>query len=1049
MSQLTVYKASAGSGKTFTLATEYIKLLIENPMSYRGILCVTFTNKATEEMKMRILSQLYGLAHGLDSSASYLEKICKDTQWDEIYVRTRAGLALHNLLHDYSYFRVETIDSFFQSVLRHLACELDLTANLRIELNDIQVEELAVDQMIENLTGNDVVLSWLMQYITDTIGDDKSWNVIGAIKQFGKNIFRDFYKEHRDQLSAIESEPDFFARYVRKLRAMREAALKEVQGIGEEFMRELKAEGFDVADLSNGASGVAGIFLKAIRGEFDSKVVGKRVTDALDTPEKWYTKKAERREDLKRLVTEKLNPLLHRLIDARPQLYTTYKSVEATLANINQVRLLTRIEQTVRRLNEESNRFLLSDTQELLRIFIKDTDAPFVFEKIGSHLEHIMIDEFQDTSEVQWNNFKVLLQETMSHTQESKLTHNLIVGDVKQSIYRFRNGKWELLANIKKEFQTENATVEEIGLDTNFRSSKAVIEFNNNFFEQAAKALGVEAYNGNVEQKVDSHNPQDGRVEVRLLPKADYDATTLTTVRDHIKRLISDGAKPEDIAILLRHRREATLIATYLSDELPDVEIVSDEAFRLDASTAVNAIVTAMRLIVNQDDEVAKATLLRLTDSTTPLHDKTAGKQTIAAITDKADELARMPLYNLAERLYDLLNLNRLAGQEAYLFAFFDAAAKFVKDNNAALPQFIDAWDESLSAEKVLSTEQSGIRILTIHKSKGLEFKHVILPYCDWRIEHASVVWCEPQVAPFGDLPIAAINYSRKNMMETIYEADYLKEYEQVVIDNLNTLYVAFTRARQTLFVIGQRDKSGSRSEIIQQLLFPNDNSSKDTPLTYVYELSAEQPSEHKAKKAEQNIMLQKPEVIGVAIEQTVARATFLQSNESRRFSLPEEEQTDGQPRFMEIGAVMHAVLSDIATSADLDRALQRLESDGLLSDSEISRSRLEKLLRKRLADPRVAEWFSTDSHWTLFNECNILATDEATGKSCQYRPDRVMTRGDSAIVVDFKFGTMRRDYHEQVTNYMQLLRKMGYRQVEGYLWMLYTGQIVNVDDAC
>ena len=259
---LTVYKASAGSGKTFTLATEYIKLVVENPQSYRNILAVTFTNKATEEMKIRILSQLYGIWKKLPDSAKYMEVICEKTGQTEAFVSERAGIALSNLLHNYNYFRVETIDTFFQSVLRNLARELDLTANLRIGLNDTQVEELAVDQLIQDLHTTDVLLQWLLKYIMENISDDKSWNVIGQIKTFGKTIFRDDYKHVSQILRQKMEEPGFFDQYTTRLKELRQAAEERMKQFAHDFFETISNEGLSIDDFPYGKSGVCSFFLK-------------------------------------------------------------------------------------------------------------------------------------------------------------------------------------------------------------------------------------------------------------------------------------------------------------------------------------------------------------------------------------------------------------------------------------------------------------------------------------------------------------------------------------------------------------------------------------------------------------------------------------------------------------------------------------------------------------------------------------------------------------------------------------------------------------------
>ena len=389
---LTVYKASAGSGKTFTLAVEYIKLLVQNPNNFRNILAVTFTNKATEEMKMRIVSQMYGIWKGYDDSKSYIEKLCSDLQCSEDFLRGRIGVALHLLLHNYSFFRVETIDSFFQSVLRNLARELDLTANLRIELNDRQVEELAVDRMIDDLKSDDDVMRWIMDYIYDNMQEDKTWNVIGQIKSFGATIFKDYYKDHHTTLAAAMSKPDFFADYVKSLKEKRDKAQNAAIEVSRTFFDTIEAAQLSIDDFPYGAKGLVSIFIKIKDGPIPPSAIGKRSIDAVDNLNSWVKKSDKRASAIREIVEGELNPLLKYAVENMPNLWKDYQSSQLSLRHLYQLRLLDAIETKVRSLNEEAGRFLLSDTQHLLQSLISDNDSPFIFEKIGSYLEYIMID---------------------------------------------------------------------------------------------------------------------------------------------------------------------------------------------------------------------------------------------------------------------------------------------------------------------------------------------------------------------------------------------------------------------------------------------------------------------------------------------------------------------------------------------------------------------------------------------------------------------------------------------------------------------------------
>lgn len=1065
---LTVYKASAGSGKTFTLATEYIKLLVLNPMSYRSILAVTFTNKATEEMKMRILSQLYGIWKQLPDSSDYMEHIVKATGLSESQVSKQAGEALHQLLHNYSYFRVETIDSFFQSVLRNLARELDLTANLRIGLNDIQVEEQAVDQLIDSLTHTDVMLQWILKYIMETIGDNHSWNIIGQVKQFGRTIFRDNYKEKSGELNKLIHQKDFLSNYMSQLRQIRSDALQHMKEIGDHFFDILEAEGLSDTDLSYGKSGVASFFRKLQNGIFNESIIGSRVTDCLDAS-KWSTKKSHRADFIQALAESTLIPILQQAIAEQPRQWKLYKSADLTLRHLNQLRLLDSIEQKVREMNDEANRFLLSDTQQLLHSLIKDSDSPFIFEKIGTRLEHIMIDEFQDTSTVQWQNFKVLLQECMSHVD----TENLIVGDVKQSIYRWRSGDWRLLNAIDQEFSCDKEMMNILPLKTNYRSERHIIEFNNAFFTEAAKQeydsqyehypAGAEqlqhAY-ADVCQEVPKKRDKNGLVNITLLPAKDYQTEALAQLADTISMLQDQGVKPQEIAILVRTNNIIPAIADYVRENIPRVSIVSDEAFRLDASVSVCLLVQALHLLTHPDDLLAKATIAKLyqrsvlgnqtVESELFIKDRSLDDLLPDGFLQQAPALLHLSLYELAERLFSIFQLERLKEESAYVCTFYDQLNKFSLDNSTDIDAFVREWEETICSKTIQSVVTDGIRILSIHKSKGLEFDNVIIPFCDWRLDHSDLLFLQPHEAPFDALPIAPIDYIGKQMMGTIYEHDYLDEHLQTTVDNLNLLYVAFTRASRNLFVMGRRDAKGSRTALIESVLSKlalKDSSlegmdDKERPITFSYGQLSVNIADHgdQDPRISENVFLQPVTSQCVSIESFDMKTEFRQSNKSREFIDGDDEQLEMS--YMKIGSVLHNVFSTIRTSADIDHALQQLQHDGVLYDDEITAEQVTALLRKRLESPRIKNWFS--NRWQLFNECSILCVD-SQGNMQERRPDRVMTDGHETHVVDFKFGRPKPEYLDQVREYMQLLRSMNMPNVRGWLWYVYNNKVEEV----
>jgi len=715
------------------------------------------------------------------------------------------------------------------------------------------------------------------------------------------------------------------------------------------------------------------------------------------------------------------------------------------LRHLSQLRLLEHIEKKVHEQNEATNSFLLSDTQQLLHELIDGSDSPFIFEKIGTQLEHIMIDEFQDTSTVQWKNFKVLLNEIMSH-DDSK---SLIVGDVKQSIYRWRSGDWRLLAGIEGEFRS--GMVERVPLDFNYRSCRNIVDFNNAFFVKAAEIEGVSAYKG-VKQQVPSKKPAEGFVQIRLLPADDYQQQTLELLCEQVSSLIQQGVQQEEIAILLRTNSFIPVIANYFMEHLPDVQIVSDEAFRLDASVAVNTIIQAFRYLTNPDDKIALAFLSKIW-SDTPLHQGSVNEKLPKAFTDNADMLFRMPLHELAEHIYALFRIEQIKDQSAYLCAFYDYIASFANDQQGDLYAFLKEWDETLCSKTIQSPENHGIRLISIHKSKGLEFPTVIIPFCDWQMEHSDILWCKPDAAPYDMLPIVPVDYSARQMTGTVYDEAYKEEHLQNIVDNLNLLYVAFTRASRNLIVYGRRNTKSSRSAIIEQVLPQlkidgaelQGKEDKKSELCFSFGQLTREAHASDDQESQPNVFLAKPESVRLDIRSFKQKAVFRQSNKSQAFAAADDDDDAQQQRYIQTGNILHHVFSTIRTHHDIEAALSQLEGEGIIYDSEVTRDRLMQMIRQRLHDERVAEWFADTPGRRLFNECTIISYDPEDGSTSERRPDRVINDGEKWTVVDFKFGKPCDKHHEQVREYMQLLRDMGHAHVEGFLWYVFPNRIEKV----
>ena len=1073
--QLLVYKASAGSGKTFTLAVQYIRQLVENPSAYRKILAVTFTNKAPAEMKERILSQLYGIATADAGSETYLNVLKSETGKSENEIRKAASTALHYIIHDYSRFRIETIDSFFQSVMRNLARELELGTNLNIELNQTEVLSDAVDRMIEKLDRNSPILYWLLEYIEERIADDKKWDVSKEIKGFGSNIFNERYIEKGNGLRKKLTDPTFIPTYRKQVQDIREKALDTMKGFSDHFIEVLESHGLQPTDLKNGARGIGSYFNKLANGDLADKIRNKTVEDCLSAPENWTTKTSVNRATILELASNELIGLLEEAETFRSKNGFLVNSCDLSLRYLNNLRLLNSIDQEVRLQNQEHNRFLLADTNALLHSLIREGDASFVYEKIGTTIDTVMIDEFQDTSRMQWENFRLLLQESLAQKEGS-----MIVGDIKQSIYRWRNGDWKILAGLEKD---RSLRIRSCTLDTNWRSEANIIRFNNTLFTAACKVLNqryeaeqgkscqelLEAYSDVCQQtpKTDAQ----GYVKLTFLPHTEehpYPGTTLAELAAEVKRLVASGVRIQDIAILVRKNNKIPAIADYF-DLMTEYRVISDEAFYLEASLAVCMIIDGLRYLAKPEDRIAQARLAvnyqreilhRDTDLNTLLLDG-VDNYLPAGFLLQTNELRLMPLYELMERLFDLFQLQELPAQDAYLCAFYDAVTAYLQDHSSELTAFLTYWDDKLHEQPIPSGEVDGIRILSIHKSKGLEYHTVLIPYCDWKMENETnshLLWCsvqgtgeETDIPPFNELDLAPINYS-SSMGTSVYRDSYLNERLQLWIDNLNLLYVAFTRACKNLIILGRGQQQNTVSGLLEEALgsmedigmrnnrpeTENMEETEEVPL--IYEFGELCPSIPRKQHVSTNRLTLQATGIPIHIESMESNVEFKQSNRSADF-IRGEEDPDERDQYIRQGQLLHNLFASIGQESDLPQAIAQLRREGIL-ESEERVAQITKLAQWALKHPKVKSWY--DGSWELFNECAILSTDE-DGNLQTRRPDRVMMKNGQVVVVDFKFGKKQETYRKQVQTYMQLLEAMGYTHIQGYLWYVFANELEEV----
>lgn len=1072
MSYLTVYKASAGSGKTFTLAAEYIaRLLNGEPGMYRHILAVTFTNKATTEMKERILQRLWDLstmssdspAQGNDFLAKVMELLPGVTPEE---IRKRAAISLRNLTHDYDHFHVETIDSFFQTLLSNLAHELGLSAGLKVDLDDQEAINKGVDRLMSTLTDKPAVMEWVLNYIKERIDENQKWDITAEVKSLGKELMKEQFMCHDGELRHLLDDSQFLGSYRGKLKQIKENALEQLAQKAQAMHDAIEAEGNGYQDFSRG---------KIILYPFLQRIIKGILTPPSDALLKWidntdvWLKKADLNQAAKVARAEKTREMLGALETQRAQLSIIVNSCNLSLRHLNPLRLLNEIGREVNNIQQENNHFMLAKTPYLFDRLVEEEDAPFVFEKAGTTFQHVMIDEFQDTSTLQWKNFKKLLVENMASGNKC-----LLVGDVKQSIYRFRGGDWSILNHIESHFRNGRPDIKH--LEQNFRSSENVIHFNNSFFPIAAQFLDEQGLSGNIIQNIYSDVRQEinhranGQVRIQLYDQhnaedEDEPADEPCMEEDLARQILllhEQGVQYSQMAILVRFNSSASHILAHFAEHFPDIPLISDEAFLLSASPAVQLIIHALRWLNDENDAIAAAHVTRywsaLQNGTAPGWQELCGLHDITGSNFLSQEarngMRAMPLYELCEYLIRLFQLHAVKGAAPYLFTLLDQTLTFLEDHPADIGQFLRYWEESLYKKAVPSGEMDGVRILTIHKSKGLAFHTVLLPYCDWNMEKdrkEDILWCEPSEPPYNQLPLLPIPLvSGKTIMESIYATDYQVEHLQRRIENLNLLYVAFTRAQQNLYIwaTAKAELKGEITigDLLRQTLLRmhQDENLQETGQEDVWQYQVRESkatAPHKVVTEHDNPLEFKFTTEIVNLTSYESRVEFLQSNNARQFCTPDEENAEQQESYISQGKLLHHLFANIHTRDDIEPTVQNFMQQGLITDQRQSDQMLA-LIKRRIEHPTVRKWF--DGSARLFNECTILSRDEH-GHLLSQRPDRVMVKGNTATVVDFKFGKKQQKYRDQVERYKQLLRQMGYAPVVGYLWYVYTGEVEEV----
>lgn len=1100
MSSLEIYKASAGSGKTFRLVREYLKMVFHYPMAYKNILAVTFTNKATAEMKDRILKDLSSLAKG--NASGHLEYLKGTFRQSETEIRTKAAVILKLILHDYSRFSVSTIDSFFQRVIRAFSREMRLNASYRTELDAQMVLEEAVDRLFLDIDTNSGLKSWMLKYADENLREGRSWNFKEDLTKRGAELFKEEFKLFSEPLLLKLADKSYLSGYNQELRAVLDHYEYRMKEIGKQGLELMLSHDLSVANFKFGSSSFANHFNKLAVGNFDFP--GPRTLDACNNLDAWSkaTDKQELKDEIKAVYFDGLNDLLVSSIDLMKTEGVLANTAKVILSNLFSFGLLTDIALKVQEVSKEKNLVLLNDSTQLLRKVISGSDSPFVYEKMGSVYRNFMLDEFQDTSRLQWSNFKPLIENSLAEGNR-----NIIVGDVKQSIYRWRNGDWNLLAT-RIEHDLSHFSTSVISLDTNWRSTKKVIDFNNIIFRESSCLLNADfestitgaghtfeempGMKGIIEkayidhyQRFSAKASSEGYVRVQFIEdeestlKDDYRKLAIAQMIDQIEIVQSNGVLPKDIAILVRGKNEGSMIAKALLDRknnLPDspfcYDVISSDSLIIGQSPVVQFIFNLFALLAGSDNDIVKADLIYgyfnylfplITGVPSPVSDDQY--HTWFAVNQEVPDIFKpwfrtannaafdssllsLPLYELGSRIAQNFKLNKIKGELVYLEAFLDLILQYSKEQAGGIAGFVEWWNISGSIKTVtLSEGQNAISILTIHKSKGLEFHTVFVPLCDWEItpsgSKAPYLWCHPEKAPFNQLDLVLVRYGT-GLQQTLFSELYFKEMLYSSVDNLNLLYVAFTRAINSLFVFCPYTAKLKRpfknvASLIQGVmenLSLLDSADHDK---YIDLNEFWNPETKTVEIGELNKVLRSVpantsshEKSNELILSDRGDRLKIRTHSDSYFDIYDTRKSERIGH----GKLLHQLFENIATIADLTPSLKRMVSEGKI-DSKTSEE-YQQIITELLAVNPFLSWFGGD--WKVLNERDILR-----GSENKHRPDRVMIKGNELIVVDYKTGLKSDSHAAQIRGYLKDFSRMGFDQIKGYLWYLSDNQLVEI----
>ncbi|MBB2146093.1 AAA family ATPase [Pedobacter sp. LMG 31464] len=1065
---LKILQASAGSGKTFSLTAHYLTLLFSGENKYREILAVTFTNKATEEMKTRILEVLVGLAKGDPAKkiedyrklilAAYPNLSAQELQF-------KAEKVYRKILHDYSRFSVSTIDGFVQKVIRGFAFELGLNADYNLEMNYDKVKDDLVNKLDEALDHNKQLLQWIIDLAIERISDNKSWNYKIELYNLIGEIFSERFQIFETAVEdlGLENIDELFKKYISITKSEIKNFEDEIIALATEANEAMDVLGVETDDLKGKSRNGLKKIILVTRGDFSHL---ETLFKYIDEPEEWFQKNVSLPE-----VYETINPILQQIKVHYLAHLPNYSLAIAFNKNLYYLRLMQEIAVLLKQYRAENDNLLISDAQKLISGITEDAgDNPsFIWEKVGNRYRNFLFDEFQDTSTSQWGSFKSLLTNAIATPNPDVIDH-LIVGDTKQSIYRWRNGDWNILHKYAKTDVGAHNVLED-SLAENYRSTENIITFNNFLYRQIPLTLQNEL-NENLLGKPESisawwqaQNYQQIITDIYGASTQNFAPNTLKGGTIKIKKFGKDDAPNEarftetvfrdlaladvineinylkneqnyslkDIAILVRSNSEAMLTVQQLMEQ--NLPVLSGDALLISNNSAIQLIINTLKVLVGIDTQTAlyKANCIALYHS---LQEKEpnanhylnlngvslSGLSNVlpSTLCENWQSWLQLPLPELVEILIDSYGLKNLQEHLPYLLAFRDLTANASRMGEKGIIAFLTWWDEDGLKKSLPSPEGvDAIQIITIHKSKGLAFRAVFVPFCNWEIKGKvnSIFWVSSEDTVYKELRGIPLKYTEDLSNSSISKA-YYEELLYNNMDALNMLYVATTRSKDYLYIATMAKKEPKLSTMGDVINLTFDAEFDENNLYAI-----EDYVKIESKVEESNF-------ISLATYPTTTRLSelYVPSEEKHLRHLVNIEKSGRK------GSLLHDILANASTEKEVEAYITGLVLQGIIQDEEQSELKLAVLEVLNNADLKAILSKATES----ITEKNII---DAKGKL--HRPDRVLITNDEVIILDYKFTLEESDKHiEQVDSYKNLLLAMGFENVKTYLFYAVSGKL-------